>query len=97
MVAGEQDPDRFPRMLRGTLITMRRKCGKPTCRCVQGQLHEGPALSVSLSGKSITISVRPAEVPAVQAALERYRVKQESLQEQASLGVAALRARNAGR
>lgn len=84
-------------MLRGTLITMRRKCGKPTCRCAQGQLHEGPALSVSLSGKSVTIGLRPADVPAVQAALERYRMKRESLQEQASLGVAALQARNARR
>ncbi|MHB8299065.1 MAG: DUF6788 family protein [Dermatophilaceae bacterium] len=96
-MAGKQDPDQFPRMLRGTLITMRRKCGKPTCRCAQGRLHEGPALSVSLSGKSITISLRPADVPAVQAALERYRVKQEILQEQASWGVATLRARNARR
>lgn len=96
-MAGEEDPNRFSRMLRGTLITMRRKCGKQTCRCARGQLHEGPALSVSLSGKSITISLRPADVPAVQAALERYRMKQESLQQQASLGVAALRARNARR
>ncbi|MHB8300615.1 MAG: hypothetical protein ACYDDW_19095 [Dermatophilaceae bacterium] len=52
---------------------------------------------MSLSGKSITISLRPADVPAVQAALERYRVKQEILQEQASRGVATLRARNARR
>lgn len=32
-------------MLRGTLFTMRRKCGKPTCRCVNGETHESPALA----------------------------------------------------
>src|ERR1035437_6772312 len=95
MVAGDEDPNRFPLMLRGTLITMRRKCGKPTCRCQQGQLHEGPALSVSVSRKSITIALQPADVPLVEAALERYRVKQESLKKHATAGVAALRARKA--
>ena len=96
-MAGEEDPDRFPRMLRGTLITMRRKCGKPTCRCAAGDLHEGPALSVSLSGKSITITLAPAEVPLAEAALERYRIKQDSLKEQATAGVVALRARKTRR
>lgn len=96
-MAGDEETIRFPRMLRGTLITMRRKCGKPTCRCAQGQLHEGPALSVSVSGKSITITFQPADVPLVEAALERYRVKQESLKEQATAGVSALRARNTRR
>jgi hypothetical protein len=97
VVTDEEDPNRFPRMLRGTLITMRRKCGKPTCRCQQGHLHEGPALSVSVSGKSITISLQPADVPLVEAALERYRVKQDGLKQQATTGVAALRTRNARR
>lgn len=96
-MAGEQDPNRFPRMLRGTLITMRRKCGKPTCRCAAGDLHEGPALSVSLSGKSITITLKPTEVPLVEAALERYRSKQDALKEQATAGVMALRAHKTSR
>lgn len=88
--------EQVPRMLRGTLITMRRKCGKATCKCARGALHEGPALSVSLSGKSVTISLRQAEVGAVAAALEHYRQRRESLEEQATRAVAQLRARNAG-
>ena len=96
-MAGDEDLDRFPRMLRGTLITMRRKCGKPTCRCAAGDLHEGPALSVSLSGKSVTITLTPAEVPQVEAALQRYRMKQDGLKEQATAGVVALRARKTRR
>ena len=63
--------EQLPRLLRGSLITIRRKCGKPGCRCADGEPHESPALSVSLAGRSVTVSLRPAEVPAVRAALAR--------------------------
>ncbi len=32
-------------LLRGALFTLRRKCGKPTCRCATGEPHETPALA----------------------------------------------------
>ena len=49
----QPEPDWVPPMLRGSLITMRRRCGKTDCRCAQGTaLHEGPALS-ALSVKLI--------------------------------------------
>ena len=95
MVSGAADPDRVPPVLRGSLIIMRRRCGKPTCRCADGTaLHEGPALSVSVSGRSVTVSLRAAEVPAVRAALARYQSARDALEAQASAGVAALRGRD---
>ena len=27
---------RVPRMLRGSLVTLRRRCGKPNCHCADG-------------------------------------------------------------
>ena len=37
-----------PRMVRGSVLTHRRRCGKPTCRCAGGQqLHESTVLSYS--------------------------------------------------
>ncbi len=101
MVSGKAQPDpvaSVPRMLRGSLITMRRRCGKPTCRCADGTaLHEGPALSVSLPGRSVTASLRPEQVPAVTAALARYRSARDALEAQADAGVAALRDRDRDR
>lgn len=94
----QPEPDWVPPMLRGSLITMRRRCGKPDCRCVRGTtLHEGPALSVSVAGRSVTISLHAAEVPAVEAALARYRSARDAVAAQADAGVAALRARRARR
>lgn len=93
-MGGEAEPDRVPPVLRGSLITMRRRCGKPTCRCADGTaLHESPALSVSLSGRSVKVSLRAEQVPAVEAALARYRSARDALEAQASAGVAALRDR----
>jgi len=38
----------FPRMIRGSVVTHRRRCGKPTCRCAAGEaLHESTVLSYS--------------------------------------------------
>ena len=100
-MSGKAQPDPVPPVLRGSLITMRRRCGKPTCRCADGTaLHESPALSVSLSGRSVTVSLQPAEpaeVAAVAAALARYRSARDALEARASAGVAALRDRDRAR
>ncbi len=68
-------------LLRGSLITLRRKCGKATCRCAgkEGRLHESPALSCNFKGRSYTITMTQEEVPLVQVALERHRKEQERL------------------
>jgi hypothetical protein len=60
-------------------------------------LHEGPALSVSVSGRSVTVSLHAEEVAAVAAALARYRSARDALEAQANAGVSALRARRSGR
>lgn len=96
-MSGTAEPDQVPPVLRGSLITMRRRCGKPTCRCADGAaLHESPALSVSVSGRSVTVSLRTAEVPAAPAPAH-YQSARDALEAQAGAGVAQLRARRARR
>ena len=85
-----------PRFVRGSLITLRRRCGKPNCRCATGAAHETPALSYSLAGRTRTVTLRPEDVPAVQAALDRYAAARQRLEDEALAGVESLRARPAG-
>src|SRR6266540_1722751 len=59
-------------LLRGALFTLRRKCGKPTCRCATGEPHETPALAYPAGGRTKTITLAHADVAAVRAALTRY-------------------------
>jgi hypothetical protein len=50
-------------LLRGTVVTQRRRCGKETCRCASGQLH-GPYtyLSVARPGRRPRLVYVPAEL-----------------------------------
>ena len=91
MVMSQKPSERMPGLLRGSLVTLRRRCGKPSCRCADGeQLHETPALSYSDGGRTRVLTLTEADVPAVTAALDRYRAAQAELQAQAKAGLAAL-------
>lgn len=39
-------------LLPGSVYSLRRKCGKPTCRCSRGELHESTVLSYRGEGRS---------------------------------------------
>lgn len=89
--------ERAPRLVRGSLVTLRRRCGKANCRCAQGAPHETPALSYSVQGRTRTVALRSEDLPVVQAALERYAVARQRLEDDALAGIEALRARVARR
>lgn len=86
-----------PELLRGSLITLRRRCGKPNCRCVTGDPHETPALSVSRGGRTHTLTLRDQDVAGVAQALERYQAARDRLEATAAAGLDALAARLAAR
>lgn len=44
-------------MVPGSLYLMRRKCGKPTCRCARGELHASWVITRSEAGKDRIYSV----------------------------------------
>jgi hypothetical protein len=72
-----------PRVLPGSLITLRRKCGKAGCRCAAGKPHESPALSYSVAGRTKMLTLRPEEVPAVARAVARYKQAVGDLEKEA--------------
>jgi hypothetical protein len=82
-------------VLRGTLTTFRRRCGKPACRCATGEPHESPALTYTEGGRTKTLTLTGAEVAEVAAALARYEQGRAELEASAEAGIAALRGRRA--
>lgn len=83
-----------PLVLRGSVVMRRRRCGKPSCRCAGGeQLHEAPALSYSDRGRTRIVLLDDADVPAVEAAVARYRAAAAELESRTDAGLAALEAR----
>ena len=86
-----------PLVLRGSLTTFRRRCGKPTCHCASGEPHESPALVLTEGGRTKTVTLRDEEVPEVRAALARYQRARDDLEQAAEEGLGVLRARRAAR
>ena len=82
-----------PLLLRGSLVVLRRRCGKASCRCAEGDTHESPALSCSVGGTTQILSLRPGDVREVRAALSRYRRSLRALDKEALAGIATLRRR----
>jgi hypothetical protein len=77
-----------------TVVTHRRRCGKPTCRCAAGEaLHESTVLSYSDAGRTRFVMLPAGEVAAVRAAVERCSAARATLDAQAETGRAALIAR----
>jgi hypothetical protein len=60
-------------LIAGSLVTMRRVCGKPTCRCARGEKHESLYLALSVKGKRTMVIVARERVEAVTAAVEAYK------------------------
>lgn len=84
-------------LLRGVLFTLRRKCGKSSCRCATGEAHESPALAYPAGGRTKTMTLTDQDVARVSAALERYRVAREELDGAADAEITALQAQIASR
>jgi hypothetical protein len=73
-----------PELVHGSLITLRRKCGKASCRCVDGDAHETPALSFSVAGRTRIVTLRTAELEPARAAVQAYRRARAELDEAAA-------------
>jgi hypothetical protein len=60
-------------LIRGFLGTRARTCGKPTCRCAQGELHPSKYLSASDGGQTRQVHIPASDEVRVLEAVERYR------------------------
>jgi hypothetical protein len=60
-------------LLPGSLYTLRRKCGKPNCRCSRGELHESTVLSYRGQGRPRNISPPAEQLESLRSMTHDYR------------------------
>ena len=60
-------------MLKGSVVTLARRCGKPGCKCNRGEKHKRKYLSISDGEKTRMIYLKPGMAMKVGEAAERYR------------------------
>jgi hypothetical protein len=60
-------------VIKGSVYELKRKCGKPGCKCAQGQLHSRMVVSASEKGKTILRVIPHGFLVEVQAKVGRYQ------------------------
>jgi hypothetical protein len=71
--------------LRGTLSERSGKCGKPNCRCAQGERHQSLYLVQSRGGKPRQICIPKAWQERVRQAVNDYQQMQRLIEEVSEL------------
>jgi len=60
-------------VIKGTVYELKRKCGKPGCKCARGQLHARMVISASEGGKTRLRVIPHGFLVEVQAKVRRYQ------------------------
>ncbi|MFB3110671.1 MAG: DUF6788 family protein [Gemmatimonadales bacterium] len=77
-------------LVRGAFQTHGTRCGKPNCKCLQGELHPTAVLVVSEQGQRRNIYVRAADRQDLERRNERYRRLRQNRAEIARVGAELL-------
>jgi len=75
-------------VLAASLVSVRRTCGKPTCRCARGHKHPGHYLTWKAAGKTRSAYVPQALLPQVRSWQSEYRRLKRLLRECSQLSLA---------
>ena len=79
-----------PLVVRGSVVKVRRRCGKSVCKCAKGELHETWALSYSLQGRTRMVPLREEDIREAQQAVGRYQKALKQLESDALQGIKRL-------
>lgn len=60
-------------VIKGSVYELKRKCGKPGCKCAQGELHSRMVLSASEKGKTRLRVIPHGSLVEVQIKVRRYQ------------------------
>ncbi|MGQ9646852.1 MAG: DUF6788 family protein [Thermodesulfobacteriota bacterium] len=60
-------------VIKGTVYELRRKCGKPGCKCARGELHTRMVVSASEGGKTRLQVIPKGFLVEVEAKVRRYQ------------------------
>jgi hypothetical protein len=68
-------------LLRGSLVTLKTKCGNPNCRCSRGEKHRSRVVEQHRGGKTRMRTVRPEQEEKVEQWIRNFREAQALLDE----------------
>jgi len=78
-------------LIRGSLVANRRRCGKPQCRCAQGELHESLAFTFKSGGRSRLVHVPGGLDGVARRAARAYATLRRVVEELSEVNVSLLK------
>lgn len=78
-------------VLAASLVTIRRTCGNPNCRCARGHKHLGHYLTWKVHGKTRTAYVPVDLVPQVKLWIQEHRRLKQLVHQITQLSLALIR------
>lgn len=82
-LAAKQMPP-LQKILRGSIVVVKRYCGKPSCRCLKGHKHRALYVSRSLNGQSRLVYIPQKSEAEVRKLVGNYQ-KMKAVMEKISL------------
>lgn len=83
----------FGPLMRGSIVEVRRRCGRPNCACAKDPKarHGGKYLSVNLEGRTQTVHLRPEDEDGVRRAIDAYDQLWQAVSDLTACEIADLR------
>jgi hypothetical protein len=78
-------------LIRGSLVVNRRRCGKPQCRCAEGELHESLAFTFKSRGRSRLVHVPGTLEGVARQAAQAYATLRRVVEELSEVNVSLLK------
>ncbi len=78
-------------VIKGSLVYLKRICGKPNCRCVRGKKHVSLYLSRSIKGKTTMIYIPHRYEDAVKKGVAEYKSILKSLDGLSQINLEAIK------
>lgn len=81
-------------LLRGSVYHSKRRCGKPSCQCTRGKLHEATVVATTVDGKRTTRSLSGesgTKTASLAANYGEFREKRKSFRSRCKEAIALIR------
>jgi len=77
-------------LLQASVVQRQTKCGKPTCRCADGELHTAWSVTYKEKGKTRTVAIEESMRPEVRGWADDWKRFRRLLRQHNALLIAAI-------
>jgi hypothetical protein len=74
-------------VIKGTMVEMKKACGKPNCKCMRGEKHKALYVSQYVNGKPKMLFIPKAQEKRIRQCVENYKKIKRSINELSAINL----------